>query len=128
MSYADPFVKDRFVAMLARHEALLGNRLLMVDQYLKNDKAARLGVRVAAGARQGLTVTKSEYVVECAPGTVFTKPLLVSGSAVVAGAIFEGRGDDPLISVLESGSLLLVNCLLVKDGLSSGSYISVSAG
>lgn len=125
MSYVEPFTSERFVAMITRHAALLGDRQLMPDQFLRNDKTKQLGVRIAAGNRQGLEVTKDEYVIDCAPGTTFTKPVIVSGSAIIKGAVFTGRGDSPLITV--SGHLLLVNCILTKEGLSAGSYISVGA-
>ena len=54
MTYIDPFTQDRFVAMLTRHQLLLGERHLLADQYLKNDKAKQLGVKIGAGKRQGL--------------------------------------------------------------------------
>ena len=127
MTYADPFTQERFVAMLTRHGLLLGERHLLADQYLKNDKTKQLGVRIGAGRRQGLEVKKSEYIIECSPGTVFTKPVLISGSAIISGAIFTASGNDPLITISGSGQLLLQNCLITKEGLSSGSYVSVSA-
>ena len=127
MTYFDPFVKDRFVAMLTRHEALLGSRHVLADHYLNNDKTKHLGVRRGAGSRQGLEVKKEEYVLECAPGTVFTKPVLISGSAIISGAIFTGSGDGALITISGTGKLLLQNCILSKEGTSAGSYVSVSA-
>jgi hypothetical protein len=55
------------------------------------------------------------------------EPILISGSAIISGAILTGSGDDPLVTISGSGQLLLQNCLVTKEGLSSGSYISVSA-
>jgi hypothetical protein len=125
MAYQDPFVDQQMIATITRHASLLGDRQLMPDQYLKNDKTKQLGVRIASGNRQGLEITKDEYVVDCAAGTVFTKPVVVDGSAIIKGAVFTGRGDAALVTV--SGNLLLVNCILTKEGTSAGSYISVGA-
>jgi len=70
---------------------------------------------------------KEEYMVTAAPGTIMKTKLLVTGSAVMTGVIFDGRGDSPLIEVSGFGRLVLLNCIVTKEpGQSAlGSYISV---
>ena len=124
MTYIDPFIKDRFVSVIVRHGSLIGERHLLSSQHLKNDKSKHLGIRLGTGRRNGLTISKDEYMVECAPGSIITQPLVVSGSAVISGAIFIGKEADSLIEV--TGTLVLNNCILTKENApSSGSYIAV---
>ena len=90
------------------------------------------GIFVPFDEYGGFSAAGTRQVVTCAPGTVFSKQIVVSGTLVLSNAILNCKGNTPAVVVQDAGRLILSNCYITKSDNEQTAidhnYITVETG
>ena len=111
----------------------LGTQVINPGDGIDFKQLDREGIFIPVGEYGGFTASGSRQSAVCAPGAIFDKQIVVSGSAIISGAILNCERNIPAIVVSSSGRLILSGSHISKsDDLqaagSTNAYILVEAG
>jgi hypothetical protein len=121
-------IDDDYFAVVSN----LGTEVLNPGQLVKFNRLKGGALYLPAGLYGGAVLGGQQQTIVCAPGVVFSKQVVITGSIEIKNASFACDQNTPAIVVNAGGSLLLANSTVSKgDKLQAAAtdrYITVQTG
>ena len=99
----------------------------------KEDRLDGEKMLFAAGAHGGLRVTNDETRMQCVPGSIFTRKVVIDASCKFEGAHFkssDGSNNEPLlVYVIDPGAtVLFIGCVFEKMSHHTTAFVNIADG
>lgn len=86
-------------------------------------------VAVLASEHGALVLGAADTQVDCAPGTVFSRPSTIRASCRITGAWFKGTDAQTLVAVTDANTTVIFQgCRFTKPSGTTGNYVTLVAG
>lgn len=110
----------------------LGQGVTTPGERIEMPKDNHSGLFVSFSENAGFTTTETKSVITAAPGTTFTRQIVVSGTLILTGCYLDCFENNAAIVVEDGGRLVLRACHITKKDnvhtAASDTYVQVNTG